>query len=125
MSVSAIILIAAALGLAILVWVHPERKLSEALGISRRQAIFLIPVIIPAIISAGFVAELRQMVVTPHVAQKIRHSAIDGKPHAIPAMPNTNGAERRSRNPSAGPRPRAEWPKPSTAASTGSADSSR
>lgn len=58
MSVSTIILVAAALGLAILVWVHPERKLSEALGISRRQAIFLIPVIIPAIISAGFVAEL-------------------------------------------------------------------
>lgn len=29
--------------------------------------------------SAGFVAELRQMVVTPHVAQKIRHSAIEGR----------------------------------------------
>ena len=29
--------------------------------------------------SACFVAELRRMVVTPHVAQKARHSAIDGR----------------------------------------------
>ena len=29
--------------------------------------------------SADCVAELRQMVVTPHVAQKSRHSAIDGR----------------------------------------------
>lgn len=29
--------------------------------------------------SADFVAELRQMLVTPHVAQKSRHSAIDGR----------------------------------------------
>lgn len=29
--------------------------------------------------NADFVAELRQMVVTPHVAQKSRHSAIDGR----------------------------------------------
>ena len=29
--------------------------------------------------SADFVADLRQMVVTPHVAQKARHSAIDGR----------------------------------------------
>ena len=29
--------------------------------------------------SADFVAELRRMVVTPHVAQKARHSAIDGR----------------------------------------------
>jgi hypothetical protein len=29
--------------------------------------------------SADFVAALRRMVVTPHVAQKIRHSAIDGR----------------------------------------------
>ena len=29
--------------------------------------------------SADFVADLRQMVVTPHVAQKSRHSAIDGR----------------------------------------------
>lgn len=58
MSISTLILIAAAVGLALAVWIHPDRKLSEALGISRRQAIFLIPVIIPAIISAGFVAQL-------------------------------------------------------------------
>ena len=29
--------------------------------------------------SADFVADLRRMVVTPHVAQKARHSAIDGR----------------------------------------------
>ena len=29
--------------------------------------------------AASFVAELRRMVVTPHVAQKARHSAIDGR----------------------------------------------
>ncbi len=29
--------------------------------------------------SAYFIAALRRMVVTPHVAQKIRHSAIDGR----------------------------------------------
>ena len=29
--------------------------------------------------SADFVAELRQLIVTPHVAQKARHSAIDGR----------------------------------------------
>lgn len=29
--------------------------------------------------SADFVADLRRMVVTPHVAQKVRHSAIDGR----------------------------------------------
>ena len=29
--------------------------------------------------SADFVAELRRMVVTPHVAQKARHSAVDGR----------------------------------------------
>lgn len=29
--------------------------------------------------SVDFVAELRQMVVTPHFAQKSRHSAIDGR----------------------------------------------
>ncbi|MCA8929849.1 MAG: hypothetical protein KDC18_17450 [Alphaproteobacteria bacterium] len=58
MSVSTLILVAAAIGLALAVWLHPDRKLSEALGISKRQAIFLIPVIIPAIVSAGFVAQL-------------------------------------------------------------------
>lgn len=58
MSVPTIILVLAAIGLAVAVWLHPDRKLSEALGISKRQAIFLIPVIIPAIISAGFVAQL-------------------------------------------------------------------
>jgi uncharacterized membrane protein YraQ (UPF0718 family) len=58
MSISTIILVAAVLGLGLAVWAHPERSLAEAMGISKRQAIFLIPVIIPAIISAGFVAQL-------------------------------------------------------------------
>lgn len=34
--------------------------------------------------SAEFVAELRRMVVTPHVAQKARHSAIDGRTTSHP-----------------------------------------
>jgi uncharacterized membrane protein YraQ (UPF0718 family) len=58
MSFSTLILIAMAVGLWIAVWLHPDRKVIEALRISRRQALFLIPVIIPAIISAGFVAQL-------------------------------------------------------------------
>ena len=29
--------------------------------------------------SADFVAAVRRMVVTPHIAQKVRHSAIDGR----------------------------------------------
>lgn len=33
---------------------------------------------------ADFVAEPRQMVVTPHVAQKFRHSAIDGRTTSHP-----------------------------------------
>jgi uncharacterized membrane protein YraQ (UPF0718 family) len=58
MGVSTIILIAATVGLALAVLVHPERTMREALAISGRQALFLVPVIIPAIISAGFVAQL-------------------------------------------------------------------
>ena len=57
--------------------------------------------------SADFVAELRQMVVTPHVAQKSRHSAIDGRTTRHPGYAKSSDAERRSRNPSAGPRPSA------------------
>lgn len=34
--------------------------------------------------SADVVAELRQMVVTPHVAQKTRHSAVDGRTTRYP-----------------------------------------
>lgn len=45
-------------GLALAVLVHPERTLSEAMKVSGKQALFLIPVVIPAIISAGFVAQL-------------------------------------------------------------------
>ncbi len=58
MGISTIILIAAVVGMGLAVLVHPERTLGEALKISGKQALFLIPVIIPAIISAGFVAQL-------------------------------------------------------------------
>lgn len=58
MGFSTIILIAMVLGLGLAVMVHPERTLGEAMKISGKQALFLIPVILPAIISAGFVAQL-------------------------------------------------------------------
>ncbi|TCS60268.1 hypothetical protein EDD52_11588 [Primorskyibacter sedentarius] len=29
--------------------------------------------------SVDFVADLRRMVVTPHIAQRVRHSALDGR----------------------------------------------
>ena len=38
--------------------------------------------------SADFVTELRQMVVTPHVIQKSRHSAIDDGPTRHPGYVN-------------------------------------
>lgn len=58
MGFSTIILVAMVVGLGIAVLLHPERTLGEAMKISGKQALFLIPVIIPAIISAGFVAQL-------------------------------------------------------------------
>lgn len=58
MGFSTIILITAVIGLALAVLAHPERTLKEAMQVSGKQALFLIPVIIPAIISAGFVAQL-------------------------------------------------------------------
>jgi hypothetical protein len=41
--------------------------------------------------SADFIAALRRMVVTPHVAQKARHSAIDGRTTQHPATPCRSG----------------------------------
>ena len=75
--------------------------------------------------SADFVADLRRMIVTPHIARKARHSAIDGRTTRHAGYARPNAAARRSRSPSAGPRPWAVWPKPSTAASRGSERSSR
>jgi hypothetical protein len=75
--------------------------------------------------SADFNAALRRMVVTPHVAQKARYSAIDAGPHAIPATPFHSGTARRSRNPLAGPRPWAVWRRPRSAALSASAPASR
>jgi len=76
--------------------------------------------------AASFVADLRRMIVTPHVARDRPGipPSTGGRP-TIPAMPCPSGTARRSRNRSAGPRPSAGWPRRSTAASTGSARSSR
>jgi hypothetical protein len=56
-----------------------------------------------------FVAELREVNVTPHVAQNMsgRRSAIDGEPPTIPATPSVSASRKGSRRPSAGPSP---WP---------------
>lgn len=74
--------------------------------------------------SADFIAELRRMVVTPHVAQKAGILPSTGGPPGIPATLRPSGAGRRSRNLSAGPRLWAAWLRPFTAASTKSAPSS-
>ena len=89
--------------------------------------------------TADFVAEMRRACVTPHVAQKARHSAIDGRTtRATKAMPYPSSTANGSKKLSAGPKPseapglrpfRAEifpldrfpgalHPKPSTAASS-------
>jgi hypothetical protein len=77
--------------------------------------------------SADFVKKLKGMVVTPYIAQKSRHSAIDKRTthHPTAATPCPSDIARRSRNLSAGPRPSAAWPRPSITASTGSVRSSR
>ncbi len=61
--------------------------------------------------SAEFVAELRQACVTPYVARKTRHSAIDARTTDTPVTPCHRNTERRSRSPSLGPRPFAAWPR--------------
>lgn len=67
--------------------------------------------------STDFVRSLRQACVTPHVARKARHSAIDGRTtrHAGYALSQNTASG--LRNPSAGPRPSAEWPRPLIVAS--------
>lgn len=49
--------------------------------------------------SADFVAELRQMVVTPHVAQKSRHSAIDGRTTRHPGYAKSQRRRKRIEEP--------------------------
>ena len=74
--------------------------------------------------SANFVAALRRMVVTRMSHRRSGIPPSMGAPPGIPATPCPSDAGRRSRNPSAGPRRWAIWPKPSTSASTGSARNS-
>lgn len=49
--------------------------------------------------SAAFVAELRQMVVTPHVAQKSRHSAIDGRTTRHPGYAKSQRSRKKIEEP--------------------------
>ena len=49
--------------------------------------------------SADFVAELRQMVVTPHVAQKSRHSAIDGRTTRHPGYAKSQRCRKKIEDP--------------------------
>ena len=58
--------------------------------------------------------------ITPHVARDKRgiRQSMDA-PHGTRAMPSPSSIASGSRNPSAGPRPWAAWPRPSTAVSNG------
>jgi uncharacterized membrane protein YraQ (UPF0718 family) len=58
MSFSTMMLIGMVVVLGLVVHFHPQRSLAEAMRLSRKQAINLIPIILPAIVSAGFVAQL-------------------------------------------------------------------
>ncbi|QRZ13262.1 IS5 family transposase [Paracoccus methylovorus] len=49
--------------------------------------------------SADFVAELRQMVVTPHVAQKSRHSTIDGRTTRHPGYAKSQRRRKKIKEP--------------------------
>ena len=75
--------------------------------------------------SADFVTALRRMVVTPHVARKSRHSAIDARTTRHPGYAISQRRRKKTEEPSAGPRPWAAWLKPPTAGSTGSLRGSR
>ena len=57
-SIPTLVLIAAVVGLTATVLAHPEKTLREALAISWRQTLMLIPIVVPAIFAAGFIAEL-------------------------------------------------------------------
>lgn len=67
--------------------------------------------------AAGFVSDLRQARVTPHVAQKTRYSTIDGRIRATPCPRST---EKRSKRRSAGLKPSVAWRRPCIVASNAS-----
>ena len=77
--------------------------------------------------AASFVADMRALNVTPHIAQNIsgRRSAIDAAPRAIPATKRASGRGSASRSRSAGARRSAASPGRCCAASRNSASSSR
>ncbi len=68
--------------------------------------------------AAAFVADLRHACVTPHVARKSRHSAIDGRTTQHKGYALSIKHRKRIEEPSAGPKPLAAWPKPSIAESS-------
>ena len=70
--------------------------------------------------TGGFVSDLRQACVTPHVAQKTRYSAIDGRTTRQRATPCPRSTERRSKRRSAGLKPSVAWLRPCIAASNAS-----
>ncbi len=76
---------------------------------------------------AGFVADLRQYNVTPHVAQNTinRRSAVDGRRPATPAMRSVGGSASALRRCLAGPRQPLVFARPVTVASPASAGCSR
>ena len=69
--------------------------------------------------SAGFVSDLRRACVTPHVARKTKNSAIDGRTSRHGGYALSQKHRKRTRRPSAGPRPSAARPRPSIALSKG------
>jgi len=72
-----------------------------------------------------FVADLRQKCVTPHVAQKVRSSAIDGRTTRHAGYGVSQGSASSSRRPSAGPRPSLAAPRSRCAGWRGSDSTSR
>ena len=74
--------------------------------------------------SADFVADLRRACVTPHVAQKVRHSAIDGRTTRQVGYALSQKRRKKIEEPFGWARPWAAWPRPSIAASSASAPAS-
>lgn len=69
--------------------------------------------------AAEFVTDLRQACVTPHVAQKSRYSAIDGRTTRPRATPCPSGTANGSKKHSAGQKQSEAQPKPPFGASNG------
>lgn len=74
--------------------------------------------------SADFVAELRRIVVTSHVAQRSRYSAIDGRTTRHIGYVQSQRRRKKIEEPFGGGRPSAAWHSHSTAASSASAPGS-